>query len=371
MKIKNPNAKSENIIVVITSVVLAVVLLLSVGQSGIEDFFSNPIVWKESDFIKIEALNFEPSGYDENYGKLNFIITNESEKEISSYEFIADVFGKEIKIYSTLNLEPYSAVAVYSDVGSNEAIHHVSDDNKFDSKTFEKVKNISAEKLNFKTKHIYDTSGNVIINNNGKQRIIAVFVPSFIFGLIGFLEIIKTKWLRMVFKFCGMPVVAVFAIFMLCGYLANSGLAPKTTSNTNANVAKQKYREAANRKRGAVARGDKNAEALAQREMDKAMADVMRENGKVSAASAQKFKNAASNYAGARMSGTKDALASATHNRETAFADMISPNTDANRKFKEASNAKRGAQTIGNKDLEAAAQKRMDDALADMLSSKN
>lgn len=98
------------------------------------------------------------------------------------------------------------------------------------------------------------------------------------------------------------------------------------------------------------------------------MADMMRENGKVSAASAQKFKNAASNYAGARMSGTKDTLASATHNREVAFADMISPNTDANRKFKEASNAKRGAHS---KDLEASAQKKMDDALADMLSGKD
>lgn len=98
------------------------------------------------------------------------------------------------------------------------------------------------------------------------------------------------------------------------------------------------------------------------------MADMMRENGKVSAASAQKFKNAASNYSGARMSGTKDALASATHNRETAFADMISANTDANRKFKEASNAKRGAHS---KDLEASAQKKMDDTLADMLSDKN
>ena len=71
---------------------------------------------------------------------------------------------------------------------------------------------------------------------------------------------------------------------------------------------------------GAVARGDKNAEALAQKEMDKAM------------------------------------------------ADMISPNTDANRKFKEASNAKRGAHS---KDLEASAQKKMDDTLADMLSGKD
>lgn len=368
MKIKNPNAKSENIIVVITSVILAVVLLAAVGLSGIEDFFSNPIVWKEVDFIKIAALNFEPSGYDENYGKLNFIITNEPENEISSYEFIADVFGKEIKIYSTVNLEPYSTVAVYSDVGSNEAIHHVSNDNKFDSKTFEKVKNISAEKLNFKTKHIYDTSGNVIINNNGKQRIIAVFVPSFILGLVGFLEIIKIKWLRMVFKFCGMPVVAVFAIFMVIALLDKSE--PQTTNNTAKYSAHQKYKEAANKKRGAVARGDKNAEALAQQEMDKAMADMMAADGKVSSADAQKFKNAASNYAGARISGTRDTLGAAGQNRENAFADMISPGTNANKQFKEASNAKRGAQTIGNKDLEAAAQKRMDDALSDMLNDK-
>ena len=172
----------------------------------------------------------------------------------------------------------------------------------------------------------------------------------------------------MFFKFCGMPVVAVFSIFMICGYLVNSDLAPQVTSNTNANSAKQRYREASNKKRGAVARGDKNAEALAQKEMDKAMADMMRENGSVSAESAQKFKNAASNYAGARMSGTNDTLASATHNRETVFADMISPNSKANRKFKEASNAKRGAHS---KDLEASAQKKMDDALSDMLCDKD
>lgn len=54
------------------------------------------------------------------------------------------------------------------------------------------------------------------------------------------------------------------------------------------------------------------------------MADMMRENGKVSAASAQKFKNAASNYSGAIMSGTKDALASAQKKMDDALADMLS-----------------------------------------------
>lgn len=368
MKIKNPNAKKENFIVAVTSVLLAVLLLIIFGLSGIENFFSQPIVWKEADYITIEAVNFVPDSYKENCGKLNFFIVNESSNSISSYDFLADIYGEEFKISSYKNLEPYSIADVSVDIANNEVTYKPLGSNVVSKANFEKIKNIKGENVKFKTVDIMSTDGKYLINNNGTQRIIAVFVPSFVLGLIGFLEIIKTKWLRMFFKFCGMPVVAVFSIFMICGYLANSGVAPKTTSNTNANVAKQKYREAANRKRGAVARGDKNAEALAQREMDKAMADMMRENGKVSAASAQKFKNAASNYAGARMSGTKDALASATHNREVAFADMISPNTDANRKFKEASNAKRGAHS---KDLEASAQKKMDDALADMLSGKD
>ena len=271
-------------------------------------------------------------------------------------------------IYCSKNLEPYSVTDFSIGIASDEVNYKSLDDNVVSKENFEKIKNIKCGDVEFKTSYLLTTDGKYLINNNGTQRILAIFVPSLVLGLVGFLEIIKTKWLRMFFKFCGMPVVAVFSIFMICGYLVNSDLAPQVTSNTNANSAKQRYREASNKKRGAIARGDKNAEALAQKEMDKAMADMMRENGSVSAESAQKFKNAASNYAGARMSGTNDTLASATHNRETAFADMISPNSKANRKFKEASNAKRGAHS---KDLEASAQKKMDDALADMLSGKD
>ena len=368
MKKKNPNARKENFIVAVTSVALAVLLLVIFGLSGIEEFFSQPIVWKQADYITIEAANFVPDSYKENCGKLNFFIVNESSNSISSYDFLADLYGEEFKISSYKNLEPYSIADVSVDIASNEVTYKPLGSNVVSKVNFEKIKNIKNESVKFKTVDIMSTDGKYLINNNGTQRIIAVFIPSFVLGLIGFLEIIKTKWLRMIFKFCGMPVVAVFVIFMICGHLLHSDVAPQTSSNTNTYNAKQKYREAANKKRGAVARGDKNAEALAQREMDKAMADMMRENGKVSDASAQKFKNAASNYAGARMNGTKDALASATHNREVAFADMISPNTDANRKFKEASNAKRGAHS---KELTASAQKKMDDALADMLSGKD
>lgn len=60
MKKKNPNAKKENFIVAVTSVVLAVLLLVIFGLSGIENFFSQPIVWKEADYItiKVEFLNY-------------------------------------------------------------------------------------------------------------------------------------------------------------------------------------------------------------------------------------------------------------------------------------------------------------------------
>lgn len=368
MKFKNPDAKKENFIVAVSSVVLVVLLLIIFGLSGIESFFSQPIVWKEPDYITITAANYVPDSYIENCGKLYFFIVNESSNSISSYDFLADIYGEEFKISSYKNLEPYSIADVSVDIASNEVTYKSLGSNVVSKANFEKIKNIKGENVKFKTVDIMSTDSKYLINNNGTQRIIAVFVPSFVLGLVGFLEIIKTKWLRMFFKFCGMPVVAVFSIFMICGYLVNSDLAPQVTSNTNANSAKQRYREASNKKRGAIARGDKNAEALAQKEMDKAMADMMRENGSVSAESAQKFKNAASNYAGVRMNGTNDTLASATHNRETAFADMISPNSKANRKFKEASNAKRG---VHSKDLEASAQKKMDDALADMLNGKD
>ena len=367
MKIKNPDAKKENFIVAVSSVVLVVLLLIVFGLSGIENFFSQPIAWKEPDYITITAANYVPDSYIENCGKLNFFITNESRNNISSYKFLVNLYGEEVVIYCSKNLEPYSVTDFSIGIASDEVKYKSLDSNVVSKENFEKIKNIKCGDVEFKTSYLLTTDGKYLINNNGMQRILAIFVPSLVLGFVGFLEIIKTKWLRMFFKFCGMPVVAVFSIFMICGYLVNSDLAPQVTSNTNANFAKQRYREASNKKRGAVARGDKNAEALAQKEMDKAMADMMRENGSVSAESAQKFKNAASNYAGARMSGTNDTLASATHNRETVFADMISPNTDANRKFKEASNAKRGAHS---KNLEASAQQKMDDALSDMLSGK-
>ena len=249
MKIKNPNAKKENFIVAVTSVLLAVLLLIIFGLNGIENFFSQPIVWKEADYITINAANFVPDSYKENCGKLNFFIVNESSNSISSYDFLADICGEEFKISSYKNLEPYSIADVSVDIASDEVTYKPLGSNVVSKANFEKIKNIKGENVKFKTVDIMSTDGKYLINNNGTQRIIAVFAPSFVLGLVGFLEIIKTKWLRMFFKFCGMPVVAVFSIFMICGYLANSGLAPKTTSNTNANVAKKKYREAANRKR--------------------------------------------------------------------------------------------------------------------------
>ena len=44
MRIKNPNVKKENFIVAVTSVLLAALLLIIFGLSGIENFFSQPIV---------------------------------------------------------------------------------------------------------------------------------------------------------------------------------------------------------------------------------------------------------------------------------------------------------------------------------------
>ena len=72
MRIKNPDAKKENFIVAVSSVVLVVLLLIIFGLSGIENFFSQPIVWKEPDYITITAANYVPDSYIENCGKLNF-----------------------------------------------------------------------------------------------------------------------------------------------------------------------------------------------------------------------------------------------------------------------------------------------------------
>lgn len=104
MKIKNPDAKKENFIVAVSSVVLVVLLLIIFGLSGIENFFSQPIVWKEPDYITITAANYVPDSYIENCGKLNFFITNESGNNISSYKFLVNLYGEEVVIYCSKNL---------------------------------------------------------------------------------------------------------------------------------------------------------------------------------------------------------------------------------------------------------------------------
>lgn len=165
MRIKNPNAKKENFIVAVTSVLLAVLLLIIFGLSGIEEFFSQPIVWKESDYITITAANFVPDSYKENCGKLNFFIVNESSNSISSYDFLAELYGEEFKISSYKNLEPYSIADVSVDIASNEVNYKPLGSNVVSKANFEKIKNIKGESVKFKT---------VDINSKNHCRICSV-----------------------------------------------------------------------------------------------------------------------------------------------------------------------------------------------------
>lgn len=142
--------------------------------------------------------------------QVEFFIENESSNSISSYDFLADIYGEEFKISSYKNLEPYSIADVSVDIASNEVTYKPLGSNVVSKANFEKIKKIKGENVKFKTVDIMSTDGKYLINNNGTQRIIAVFAPSFVLGLVGFLEIIKTKWLRMFFKFCGMRLLPFF-----------------------------------------------------------------------------------------------------------------------------------------------------------------
>lgn len=142
--------KKENFIVAVSSVVLVVLLFIIFGLNGIENFFSQPIVWKEADYITIKAVNFVLDSYKENCGKLNYFIVNESSSSISSYDFLADICGEEFKISSYKNLEPYSIADVSVDIASNEVTYKPLGSNVVSKANFEKIKNIKGENVKSK-----------------------------------------------------------------------------------------------------------------------------------------------------------------------------------------------------------------------------
>ena len=317
----------ENVIVAGIMVVIVLFLGIVIGADPIKEWLSEPIVWKETEYIEIVTTRINE--IETNKLKIELLILNKSDITISSFEFIAIINGEEVKFnssygrefynqtYQTLSTDIYLSTnpgkifsngAVISEDTYNKLLHTPLNEIDFDYKTV----SLDGEKANGR---------DFKFRNNGTVKIILILALSAVLGYLGIYKV-KQSWLRIVFKVCGLPAILFVVIIITVIAIGGSG---KGTGDNGASDAENRYKRAANLKAGAAMHGNKEDAARAQAEMDKAMADMIgaSSNNSSMRQAQERYKRAANLKAGAVMHGNKEDAAKAQAEMDKAMAEMI------------------------------------------------
>lgn len=322
---------TENIIVVIIMVAVIIGLLCFVGYDNIKEWLSTPFVWKEPDFLTIEYAGTMEKA-DKEY--LLFEVYNRSEKKIHGYSFHV-LTGDRIIRFDSLDASEVRDGRILNtgDIEANGFTTLAVSCNQWDMPEdlyafFNNMSLGEQENINYRVVELEEHS-DTIFSNNGWIKIITILVASLVLGLLGFVNKFPV-WARIILKTCGLPIVLCLAIL----YLFSKG-SPDTSNNTDTGTttndsqyreAQQRYNRAANLKAGAVSTGNRHSAAKAQEQMDKAMADMIMANGSGSSSArdaAARYRREANLKAGATITGRAGDAARAQANMDKALADMI------------------------------------------------
>ena len=324
---------TENIIVVIIMVAILIGLLCFVGYDNIKDWLSTPFVWKEPDFLSIEYVS---TWEERNVKYVLFEVYNSSEHEIDSYTFQVVTDNEVVKL-SSLNGSTFSPSGNLMYTGNIEAngfttiAFSCSKYNLLGEETYDLFKNMNSsdiKNLEYRVVEL-DSRSDTLFSNNGWIKIITILVASLVLGLLGLVNKFPV-WMRIILKTCGLPIALCLAIL----YLFSKG-SPDTSNNTDTGTstndsqyreAQQRYNRAANLKAGAVSTGNRHSAAKAQEQMDRAMADMIMAKGSGSSSArdaAARYRREANLKAGATITGNAANAARAQANMDKAMADMI------------------------------------------------
>ena len=365
---KKLTGTQENVIVGVVAVVLTALLLIFVGWPRIKYWFSTPIIWNDPDYITVKVVDKEETDY-----KIDLLIDafNASANRITSYK-LDIVCGSAV--YSLNGRYGWGdghtlseQISVRKD-GYNAAF--------FKALSGKAVKDID---LDVHVRSLYNKDEK-IVKQSGLVKIIVLAVISVVSGLLVAKANIKNQWLRLLLKLLCVPSLVVLFVLMVAvsssGDSGSSVATGRSVADANARSrAAENYKRQSGHKAGAVMTGRQQDAARAQRDMDRAMADMLVPGGSQSdsarKSAAEQYKRAAGHKAGAAIHGNRENAARAQGQMDKAFADMIAANnSQAKKEYQKLAQHKANAEMRGNQHDAAFAQRQMDRYMADMLQGK-
>lgn len=318
--------KKENIIAAAIMIVIVVISLITIGIDPIKQWLTEPIVWKDADFVNVQLINKEEESEDRL--KLQFAVENNSEKLLDEYKFLCYIGSASFELSSIYDdINEYGTVVIDKTITTNgTGLGKI----KVDEKTYDEIKNTNLDSLNFSYRIKYLKShGDTLVKNNGVFKVVLILVFSVILGILGFSDKLKLSWLRIIFKVCGLPaiIIVVIAIFSMA-VLSHGGAsqAQSSTSGSARNTAAKNYKREANLKAGAIITGNQKEAASSQARMDKNMADMIM--GDKSSVAKTNYKRAADAKAGFIRTGNQKEAAKAQAQMDRYLSDMINESKD-------------------------------------------
>ncbi len=373
---KELTGTQENVIVGVVAVLLTALLLIFVGWPRIEYWFSTPIIWNDPDYITVEAVDKKET---DNRIYLQINVFNASSQQITSYD-LDIVCGSAVYPYGGFSSWEDG---VWRDGHTLSKLISVNKDryDRYDRAFFKALagKDVEDIKLKVHVRELY-SGDEKLVKQTGLVKIIGLAVISVVSGLLVAKANIQNQWLRLLLKLLCVPSLVVLFVLMIAvsssGESGNSEATGRSEADANARRrAAENYKRAAGHKAGAVMTGRPQDAARAQRDMDRAMADMLVPGGSQTDSArkraAEEYKRQAGHKAGAAIHGNRENAARAQGQMDKAFADMIAANnSQAKKEYQKWAQHKASAEMRGNQHDAAFAQRQMDRYMADMLQGK-
>ena len=279
--------KSENIVVIASMVAILILLFVLVGWSGIKTWLTTPLVWKGQDSLEVHYYGVLPTkNADEDY-KLYLGLENHTNKEITDYEMTFLIGEEEIEYTSLYNNEisAFGITDVTLDITTDGSASY--GQTAVSQTTLQKLMDADADDDLFDCRIRSLTSNDEkVVKNTGLYKVLLTIALSLVLGIIGFFGNIDKQWLRIILKLCALPVVIVCLLLVAAFYAINYANSPEGKAAMEESrqqyvarkksEAQRKYDQAAHTKAACVARGDHRGAAYAQANMDRAMAEIMK-----------------------------------------------------------------------------------------------
>lgn len=314
MKQKNIISKSEHIaealIVGVVGIVLIIALLISFGARNIELWLSSSVKWEDPDYINVTLLDKKES---ESNMELNFLIENRSLQDFDNYDIYLNIEDNLCNLRSvTAALNSFSTCEKELSFAEGGSLKRM----------FKAIegKDVSEIEMTYHVKYLgyHDED---LLDYKWRTNSFIILVIALLAAIIGFTSLIKTKWLRMIFKFIAVPILLIMLVmYMMFGVDTGTDSVASAENSARQRAAEQ-YKRAAQHKAAAEMNGHTDTAIRAQLQMDKAYADMMGKSG--SSDAKERYKRAAQHKAGAMNYGNKAEAARAQARMDKAFADMM------------------------------------------------